>query len=60
MPPGKTPFFYFGLVAAAVLLARQIEDVDLDDPADCLARFRANRTVGLVVFAALVAGSTPG
>jgi 4-hydroxybenzoate polyprenyltransferase len=57
---GKAPFFYFGLVAAAVLLARQIEDLDLDDPADCLARFRANRTVGLVVFAALVAGSTPG
>ena len=56
---GKTVFFYFGLVAAAVLLARQIEDLDLDDPADCLAKFRANRTVGLVVFAALVAGSTP-
>jgi 4-hydroxybenzoate polyprenyltransferase len=56
---GKTFMFDLGLVAAAVLMARQIEDIDLDDPADCLARFRANRTVGLVVFAALVAGARP-
>jgi 4-hydroxybenzoate polyprenyltransferase len=56
---GKNPIFYLGLVAAAVLLARQIEDIALDDPADCLERFRANRTVGLVVFAALVGGGTP-
>jgi 4-hydroxybenzoate polyprenyltransferase len=57
---GKGPLFYLGVAAAAVLLARQIEDIDIDDPADCLARFRANRTVGLVVFAALVAGTSPG
>jgi 4-hydroxybenzoate polyprenyltransferase len=56
---GKTFMFDLGLVAAAVLLARQIEGIDLDDPADCLDRFRANRTVGLVVFAALVAGARP-
>jgi 4-hydroxybenzoate polyprenyltransferase len=56
---GRNPIFYLGLVAAAVLLARQIEDIALDDPADCLERFRANRTVGLVVFAALVGGGTP-
>ena len=30
------------------MLARQIEEIDLDDPADCLARFRANRMVGLL------------
>jgi 4-hydroxybenzoate polyprenyltransferase len=56
---GKGFMFYLGLVAASVLLARQIEAIDLDDPADCLDRFRANRTVGLVVFAALVAGARP-
>jgi 4-hydroxybenzoate polyprenyltransferase len=57
---GKGPLFYLGVAATAVLLARQIEDIDIDDPADCLARFRANRTIGLVVFAALVAGTSPG
>ena len=30
--------------------------VDLDDPKDCLARFRANRLAGLVVLAAILAG----
>ena len=59
MAAGKTLFLYFGLVAVAVMLARQIEEIDLDDPADCLARFRANRIVGLLVFAALMAGSNP-
>jgi 4-hydroxybenzoate polyprenyltransferase len=59
MAAGKTFFFYVGLVAVAVMLARQIEEIDLDDPADCLARFRANRVVGLLVFAALIAGSNP-
>jgi 4-hydroxybenzoate polyprenyltransferase len=59
MAAGKTFFFYAGLVAVAVMLARQIEEIDLDDPADCLARFRANRMVGLLVFAALIAGSNP-
>ena len=59
MAAGKTFFFYVGLVAVAVMLARQIEEIDLDDPADCLARFRANRMVGLLVFAALIAGSNP-
>lgn len=56
---GRNPLFYLGLVAALLLLARQVEEVDLDDPADCLARFRANKTVGLVVFAALVGGGSP-
>ena len=37
-------------------LGRQILDIRLDDPDDCLARFRANRGVGLVVLLAILAG----
>ena len=48
--------FYIGLAATAWLLMRQVRRVDLDDPADCLGHFRANRPLGLVVTAALLAG----
>ena len=45
------------MVPVAWLLLRQARGLRLDEPADCLARFRANRDVGLAVFAALVLGS---
>jgi 4-hydroxybenzoate polyprenyltransferase len=51
--------FHLGLIGAAWLLARQVKDVDLDDPADCLRKFRANRMLGMVVTAALLAGHLP-
>ena len=54
---GKGVLFYLALVPVAWLLLRQVRELRLDDPADCLARFRANRDVGLAVFAALVLGS---
>jgi hypothetical protein len=38
-------------------LARQVRAVDLDDPASCLAWFRASRDTGLLVTACLVLGS---
>ena len=47
---------YAVLAVAAMLLAQQAASVDLDDPKDCLARFRANRLAGLVVLAAILAG----
>lgn len=56
---GKNPLFFIGLLAAATLLGRQVLDIRLDDPSSCLAQFRANRTVGIVVFAALVGGTAP-
>ena len=31
--------------------------VDTNDPADCLAKFRSNKWLGWIVFAAIVAGS---
>jgi 4-hydroxybenzoate polyprenyltransferase len=49
--------FFVGVVAVAGHFAWQILTLDVDDAADCLAKFRANRFVGLMVFAALVAGA---
>jgi len=57
MLAGKGVLFYLMLVPVAWLLLRQVRELRLDEPADCLARFRANRDVGLVVLAALVLGS---
>ncbi len=48
--------FYLGLAAAAAQLAWQAARVDIDAPADCLAKFKSNKGLGLIVFAAIVAG----
>ena len=48
--------FYLGLAAEAAQLAWQAAAVDIDAPADCLAKFKSNRLLGLIVFAAIVAG----
>ncbi len=50
------PFFAL-LALAAIQLAWQMVDVDIDDPTDCLTKFRSNRWFGLVVTAAIVAGA---
>jgi 4-hydroxybenzoate polyprenyltransferase len=44
------------LALAAVQLGWQAARVDIDDPADCLAKFRSNRIVGWLVFAAIIGG----
>jgi 4-hydroxybenzoate polyprenyltransferase len=54
---GKGPLFWFVLPVVAWTLWRQVAVLELDDPASCLAQFRANRTTGLLVTAALAAGS---
>lgn len=43
-----------GLVAAAVLLVRQIVVLDIDDPDQCLRLFRSNGHVGAIIFAGLM------
>ncbi|MCB1509315.1 MAG: 4-hydroxybenzoate octaprenyltransferase [Hyphomicrobiaceae bacterium] len=43
-----------GLVATAAHFAWQIRTLDIDDPANCLLRFRSNRFVGWLVFLAIV------
>jgi 4-hydroxybenzoate polyprenyltransferase len=44
------------MVLAGVHLAWQVRTLDLDDPTSCLARFRSNRELGLLVCLALLAG----
>jgi 4-hydroxybenzoate polyprenyltransferase len=34
----------------------QAKWVAIDDPADCLAKFRSNRIVGWLMFAGIIAG----
>jgi 4-hydroxybenzoate polyprenyltransferase len=48
--------YYILMLGAAAHLAWQAASVDIDDPNDCLAKFRANKTVGLLMLAAIVAG----
>ena len=48
--------FFILLPYAGLLLYRQVEGIDLDDPLDCLRRFRANRIVGWTLLAAIAVG----
>lgn len=52
--------FYLGLGLVAVLFAWQALFARFDDPADCLAKFKANAWVGLALFAGIVAGRVVG
>jgi 4-hydroxybenzoate polyprenyltransferase len=54
---GKGPLFLLGLALVAVLLARQVRTLRIDDPDDCLAKFRAHRLVGLAVLGSLLLGN---
>ena len=47
-------------IAAVAQLAWQVTDLRIDDPADCLAKFRSNHTFGILVFAALVTAQVWG
>lgn len=53
---GKGAGFWLLLPLVAWSLARQLHRLDLDDPRDCIRRFRMNRLTGLLVTAALLAG----
>jgi 4-hydroxybenzoate polyprenyltransferase len=48
--------FYVGLLPVAAHFAWQIMTLDIDDPDNCLSRFRSNREAGLLVMLALLAG----
>jgi 4-hydroxybenzoate polyprenyltransferase len=43
-----------GLAAAALLLAYQIRATNFDDPADCLAKFKAHRWLGWMLLAGIL------
>lgn len=46
-----------GLLAAGVHLLRQIRALDIDNPGQCLALFKSNNMVGLLIFLGLVGGA---
>ena len=48
--------FWAALAAGALQLAWQAARVDIDDPADCLNKFRSNRAVGWLLLAGIVTG----
>jgi 4-hydroxybenzoate polyprenyltransferase len=53
---GLSVWFLVVLVLPAVLLAREVWALDVNDPGLCLALFKSNKWVGLAVALALVAG----
>ncbi|MCB1883188.1 MAG: 4-hydroxybenzoate octaprenyltransferase [Geminicoccaceae bacterium] len=56
---GQNSLGFLALALPAWLLWRNVDGLRLDDPADCLARFRAHRGVGLAFLLALVLGQIP-
>jgi 4-hydroxybenzoate polyprenyltransferase len=52
--------YYLALGAGAAQLAWQARTVDIDDPQDCLRKFRSNRDFGLIVLAGLILGHAVG
>lgn len=55
-----SPILFVALAAAGGHALWQVRAADLDDPRDCLAKFRSNRNFGLIVLAGLVAGRVAG
>ncbi len=53
---GLGTLFWIGLAAAAAQLARQATRVNIDDSADCLAKFRSNQAAGWLMLAGIIAG----
>jgi 4-hydroxybenzoate polyprenyltransferase len=53
---GLGAIWWIGLALAALQLSWQAARVDIDDPADCLAKFRSNRLVGWLILVAIAAG----
>lgn len=45
---------YLGLIAVLILLGYQIKVLDIDNPVQCLALFKLNGKVGLILFLGLV------
>jgi 4-hydroxybenzoate polyprenyltransferase len=48
--------YYLAVLGVAFHLRWQQSEVDLDDPKDCLAKFRSNRAVGWILLAGIVLG----
>ncbi len=48
--------FWVGLGFGAAQLVWQVADADLDNPRDCLAKFKSNRLFGWLLFAGILGG----
>ncbi|MGE0767093.1 MAG: 4-hydroxybenzoate octaprenyltransferase, partial [Hyphomicrobiaceae bacterium] len=55
MQAGAGAFTFVALTLCGAAFAWQVATLDTGDPANCLARFKANRFVGWIFFAGLVA-----
>ncbi|MCA3376115.1 MAG: 4-hydroxybenzoate octaprenyltransferase [Roseomonas sp.] len=53
---GLAPWYLLGLALPGAMLARQVMQLDIANPALCLRLFKANRDVGLAIAAALLLG----
>jgi 4-hydroxybenzoate polyprenyltransferase len=53
---GLAQWFYPALILPAALLGRQVIQLDIHDPANCLRQFRANREAGLAAALAILIG----
>jgi 4-hydroxybenzoate polyprenyltransferase len=53
---GRNGWFYPALMLPALLFARQLAALDINDPALCLRLFKSNREAGLAVAAAILVG----
>ncbi|XP_052780276.1 4-hydroxybenzoate polyprenyltransferase, mitochondrial-like isoform X1 [Mya arenaria] len=49
--------YYTGVAITAAHLAHQLYTVDLDNPDDCMAKFKSNTQLGAVLFLAIVIGT---
>ena len=48
--------FWIGLTAGAAQLVWQVQDIDLDNAKDCLAKFKSNRLFGWLLLAGIIGG----
>lgn len=53
---GVGPIFYYIFAGAFAHAAWQLVTWQMDDPANCLSRFRSNRDMGFIIFVAIVCG----
>jgi 4-hydroxybenzoate polyprenyltransferase len=53
---GLTPWYLLGLALPGAMLARQVMQLDIADPALCLRLFKASRDVGLAIAVAFLLG----
>lgn len=52
---GAKHVVYFGLVLMAAHFIWQVRTLEINDPENCLVRFKSNRTIGIIFIAAILA-----